>query len=106
MDGNPCWWNYIFCTMIPQLLHLRKSPDWPNLLSGSPGPAPAWGSFFHGLIHKHPAFCGINEKVDPVEPDDAIVMGHRGETLLQRWLLSSVAKRVLSCAQCTVIIVR
>ncbi len=37
---------------------------------------------------------------------DAIVMGHRGETLLQRWLLGSVAKRVLSYAHCTVIIVR
>lgn len=37
---------------------------------------------------------------------DAIVMGHRGETLLQRWLLGSVAKRVLSYAHCTVFIVR
>jgi len=41
-----------------------------------------------------------------VEQADAIVMGHRGETLLQRWLLGSVAKRVLSYAHCTVIIVR
>ncbi len=40
------------------------------------------------------------------EQADAIVMGHRGETLLQRWLLGSVAKRVLSYAHCTVIIVR
>lgn len=37
---------------------------------------------------------------------DAIVMGHRGESLLQRWLVGSVAKRVLSYAHCTVIIVR
>ncbi len=41
-----------------------------------------------------------------VEQADAIIMGHRGETLLQRWLLGSVAKRVLSYAHCTVIIVR
>jgi len=40
------------------------------------------------------------------EQVDAIVMGHRGETLMQRWLLGSVAKRVLSYAHCTVIIVR
>jgi nucleotide-binding universal stress UspA family protein len=40
------------------------------------------------------------------EQVDVIVMGHRGETLLQRWLLGSVAKRVLSYAHCTVIIVR
>lgn len=37
---------------------------------------------------------------------DAIVMGHRGESLFQRWLLGSVAKRVLSYAHCTVVIVR
>jgi nucleotide-binding universal stress UspA family protein len=37
---------------------------------------------------------------------DTIVMGHRGESLLQKWLLGSVAKRVLSYASCTVIVVR
>lgn len=41
-----------------------------------------------------------------VQAVDAIVMGHRGESLFRRWLLGSVAKRVLSYAQCTVIIVR
>jgi nucleotide-binding universal stress UspA family protein len=40
------------------------------------------------------------------EEADAIVMGHRGESLLQRWLLGSVAKRVMSYAHCTVIVVR
>ena len=45
-------------------------------------------------------------QVAKVEQADVIVMGHRGETLLQRWLLGSVAKRVLSYAHCTVIIVR
>jgi nucleotide-binding universal stress UspA family protein len=40
------------------------------------------------------------------EKVDAIVMGHRGESFLQRWLLGSVAKRVLSYAHCTVVIVR
>ncbi|GLI36158.1 universal stress protein [Desulforhabdus amnigena] len=40
------------------------------------------------------------------ENADAIVMGHRGESLLQRWLLGSVAKRVISYAHCTVIVVR
>ncbi len=40
------------------------------------------------------------------EKADAIVMGHRGESLLQRWLVGSVAKRVLSYAHCTLIVVR
>lgn len=37
---------------------------------------------------------------------DLIVMGHRGETLLQRWLTGSVAKQVMSYAHCSVLIVR
>ncbi len=37
---------------------------------------------------------------------DAIVMGHRGKSLMERWLLGSVSKRVLSYAHCTVIVVR
>jgi len=40
------------------------------------------------------------------EKVDAIVLGHRGESFIQRWLLGSVAKRVLSYAHCTVIVVR
>jgi nucleotide-binding universal stress UspA family protein len=40
------------------------------------------------------------------EKADAIVMGHRGESFVQRWLLGSVAKRVLSYAHCTVVVVR
>ncbi|SPF34560.1 Universal stress protein [Syntrophobacter sp. SbD1] len=40
------------------------------------------------------------------EKVDAIVMGHRGESFIQRWLLGSVAKRVLSYAHCTVVVVR
>jgi nucleotide-binding universal stress UspA family protein len=40
------------------------------------------------------------------EAVDMIVMGHRGGSFLQRWLLGSVAKRVLSYAPCTVVIVR
>ncbi|MFZ1986806.1 MAG: universal stress protein [Desulfatitalea sp.] len=37
---------------------------------------------------------------------DAIVMGHRGESLFQKWLLGSVARKVLSYAHCTVVVVR
>ena len=40
------------------------------------------------------------------EGADAIVMGHRGETRFQQWLLGSIAKRVLSYAHCHVIIAR
>jgi len=37
---------------------------------------------------------------------DIIVMGHRGKTLFERWLLGSVAKKVISYAPCSVLIVR
>ena len=37
---------------------------------------------------------------------DHIIMGHRGKTLFQKWLLGSVAKRVMSYAPCSVTIVR
>jgi nucleotide-binding universal stress UspA family protein len=40
------------------------------------------------------------------ERADAIVMGHRGESFFQKWLLGSVAKRVITYAHCTVIVVR
>lgn len=37
---------------------------------------------------------------------DLIVMGHRGKTFLQRWLLGSVTKRVISYAHCAVMVIR
>lgn len=37
---------------------------------------------------------------------DAIVMGHRGKTFLERWRLGSISQRVLQYAHCPVIIVR
>jgi len=37
---------------------------------------------------------------------DMIVMGHRGKSFVERWLLGSISKRVLSYAHCTVTIVR
>lgn len=40
------------------------------------------------------------------EKADAIVMGHRGGGFVKKWLVGSIAKRVLSYAHCTVIIVR
>jgi len=40
------------------------------------------------------------------EAVDMIVMGHRGEGFVGRWLLGSVSKRVLSYAHCTVTVVR
>jgi len=37
---------------------------------------------------------------------DLIVVGHRGRTFFERWLLGSVAKRVLSYAHCAVLVAR
>ena len=37
---------------------------------------------------------------------DLIVMGHRGKTFIQRWLLGSVTKRVISYAHCAVMVIR
>jgi nucleotide-binding universal stress UspA family protein len=40
------------------------------------------------------------------EQADTIVMGHRGESRIQQWLLGSVARRVINYAHCTVIVAR
>ena len=37
---------------------------------------------------------------------DHIVMGHRGKSFFERWLLGSVSKRVMTYAPCTVSVVR
>ena len=37
---------------------------------------------------------------------DLIVLGHRGKSRMQRWLLGSISKRVSSYAHCAVLIVR
>jgi nucleotide-binding universal stress UspA family protein len=37
---------------------------------------------------------------------DLIVLGHRGRTEVERWLLGSISKRVLSYAHCSVFIAR
>jgi nucleotide-binding universal stress UspA family protein len=35
-----------------------------------------------------------------------IVMGHRGNTMVQKWMVGSVCKRVINYAHCTVSVVR
>ncbi len=37
---------------------------------------------------------------------DVIVTGHRGDTLTQRWLVGSVAKRIIAYSHCSVFVVR
>ncbi len=37
---------------------------------------------------------------------DHIVLGHRGHSLFERWLLGSVARQVIAYAHCTVTVVR
>jgi nucleotide-binding universal stress UspA family protein len=40
------------------------------------------------------------------ENADVIVMGHRGKGIIERWMLGSVSKRVISYAHCSVLVVR
>ena len=56
------------------------------------------------VVVGHPADQIVHQAVE--READMIVMGHRGKSRLQRWLLGSVSKRVLSYAPCTVTIVR
>lgn len=56
------------------------------------------------IVTGHPAEQIIHHATE--ERADLIVMGHRGKSLVQRWLLGSVSKRVLSYAPCSVTIVR
>jgi nucleotide-binding universal stress UspA family protein len=37
---------------------------------------------------------------------DHIVVGHRGHTLFDRWLIGSVARQVIAYARCTVTVIR
>jgi nucleotide-binding universal stress UspA family protein len=37
---------------------------------------------------------------------DHIVVGHRGHTLFERWLIGSVARQVVAYAQCAVTVIR
>lgn len=37
---------------------------------------------------------------------DLIVLGHRGKSLVKRWLLGSISRRVVTYAGCSVLIVR
>lgn len=57
-----------------------------------------------GVVVGHPADQIVHQAA--LLEADMIVMGHRGKSRLQRWLLGSVSKRVLSYAPCTVTVVR
>ena len=56
------------------------------------------------IVVGHPADQIVHQAT--LREADLIVMGHRGKSRLQRWLLGSVSKRVLSYAPCTVTVVR
>ncbi len=56
------------------------------------------------VVVGHPADQIVHQATE--RDADMIVMGHRGKSRLQRWLLGSVSKRVLSYAPCTVTVVR
>ncbi len=56
------------------------------------------------VVVGHPADQIVHQAAE--READMIVMGHRGKSRFQRWLLGSVSKRVLSYAPCTVTVVR
>jgi nucleotide-binding universal stress UspA family protein len=56
------------------------------------------------VVAGHPAEQIVHHAAQ--EGDDLIVMGHRGKSLFHRWLVGSIAKRVMAYANCTVTIVR
>ncbi len=56
------------------------------------------------VVVGHPADQIVHQAAE--RQADMIVMGHRGKSRFQRWLLGSVSKRVLSYAPCTVTVVR
>ncbi len=56
------------------------------------------------ILMGHPAEQIVHMALS--ESADMIVMGHRGESFRQKWLLGSVARRVMSYAHCPVLITR
>jgi nucleotide-binding universal stress UspA family protein len=56
------------------------------------------------VVIGHPADQIIHHAAE--QHADLIVMGHRGKSIIQRWLLGSISKRVVSYAPCSVMIVR
>ncbi|MBE7560112.1 universal stress protein [bacterium] len=56
------------------------------------------------VVVGHPAEQIVHMAAE--EKADLIVMGHRGKSVMERWLLGSVSKRVLSYAPCSVTVVR
>jgi len=60
--------------------------------------------FSHKIVVGHPSEQIVHAA--DVEKADLIVMGHRGKSMVQRWLLGSVSKRVITYAPCSVTIVR
>jgi len=56
------------------------------------------------VVAGHPAEQIVHHAAE--QNADMIVMGHRGRSRFERWLLGSISKRVVSYAPCTVTIVR
>lgn len=56
------------------------------------------------IVVGHPAHEIVREATE--EKADLIVMGHRGVSRVERWLMGSVSKRVMTYAPCSVTVVR
>lgn len=60
-------------------------------------------------VHYHLAVGQVADQIVTHAHDegfDLIVIGHRGKSLIQRWLTGSTAKQVMGYAHCSVLMVR
>lgn len=59
---------------------------------------------FYAVLVGHPAEQIVH--YSETHDVDHIVIGHRGRSLFERWLLGSVARQVIAYARCSVTVVR
>jgi nucleotide-binding universal stress UspA family protein len=82
------------------LKHYEKVLDKARSVSGS---APIESTVFRVVVG-HPAEQIV--RYAEAHQIDHIVVGHRGHTLFERWLIGSVARQVIAYAHCAVTVVR
>ncbi len=77
--------------------------SWASACATRPAGSSRYGAFPLPLVG-HPAeqVVGEAQKIGA----DLIVLGHRGKSLIERWLTGSTTKQVMGYAHCPVLVVR